>query len=357
MSRVRGLMRRSWILLLLSILAGCAPADDDVEGRDLEYRLELQLGSTSGGGELPGRPTDLVHRPDGSWIVFAGFGMPQRFDSTGQYLGEIGRSGEGPGEYAAAMVGTGLPGDSLLILDVRLARASVLGPDLEFARAVSWPGQVGRVEPVAWPDTVLAVLWPRGLPGASHRVGSFAGPAFTEYAMFGDPWPERDFDRTIRFRRFASRPQEGELWTAAGDAYRLRRWSLTGDSLGSLGIRSRLFDREGMGFGPDSIPQTAIVAIQELTGDSLLIGLSVAHEAWHEAWEGVKSSGPEMRGPPETDLWEGVVEIRDGESGTLIGSQRLDGVIVEIFPDGRVATYDEVGAGFPVVRIYSREAS
>lgn len=62
---------------------------------------DLEIGKESGEeGDLFGRIYDIAVESDGDICVLDnGFSRIQRYDSTGKYLGAVGRGGEGPGEF------------------------------------------------------------------------------------------------------------------------------------------------------------------------------------------------------------------------------------------------------------------
>jgi hypothetical protein len=72
---------------------------------------------------------------DGTIVVANGGTLDLRFyDSSGTHVRTVGREGDGPGEFRDVnLVGT-FAGDSLLVLDVRLQRATVYAPDGTLAR-------------------------------------------------------------------------------------------------------------------------------------------------------------------------------------------------------------------------------
>jgi hypothetical protein len=65
------------------------------------------------------------------WISYGTAGVPQAFSpADGGLVENIGRRGEGPGEFMAATLL--LPaGDSVLVFDKQIQRMTVIGPDLE----------------------------------------------------------------------------------------------------------------------------------------------------------------------------------------------------------------------------------
>lgn len=59
------------------------------------------------------------------------------FDSTGTYLHAIGRRGQGPGEFMSPGTLQRLPGDSLIVFDTQLRRASLFSPSGQLVSAAS----------------------------------------------------------------------------------------------------------------------------------------------------------------------------------------------------------------------------
>lgn len=349
---------RLWgLLVALAFLAACGGETGEVGAAGLGYAETVRIGSLDGPDALPGMPMDLLPAGAGELLLLTasqgGGSRPFVFDDAGRFSRRLGGSGQGPGEFTAAMVGRSLPGDSLLIHDLRQARATVFTPDHQVARIIQFGGQVTKLLPISWPDTVLAVMWPQGRPGQWYRLVSFRGSEAETLREFGSPFPT-DFQTMVGMRRFASFTETGTVWTIDNRTYELRRWTSWGDSSGVVRPESEWFTAPGQGFGPDSIPFANVVAVQHLGGDTVAVGLSVAREGWRDAWAGVDMSGPEVRPPEASDLWEGVVEFRRDTDGTLIGSQRLEGIIFAILPDSRVATYRTEGPGYPRVSIYAR---
>lgn len=348
---------RHGLMIGLGLLAVACVRAEDPTASGLGFRETLRLGALEGDAAIPAMPMAVVFDMAENVTLFTSLAgpTPLQFDAAGEPLGELGRFGRGPGEFLSSMVGEGLPGDSLLVYDLRGARASVIGPDDVFRRSVSTRGgQITQLRVVAWPDTVLVVAWPLGRPGSSFELVSMVGTEAAHLVSFGEPWPT-DPNAVSGYRRYAAHPRDGTLWTADGQQYRLVEWSLAGDSIAALKPRSAWFEASGMGSGPDSIPPTQVRAVERLRGDTLAVGLVVARDGWEDAWEGIDVDSGEFRAPSGTALWDTVVEFRSATSGELLGSQRLPGVVFQIFPDGRVATHDLEDPGYPIVRIFSRD--
>ncbi|MBT8462675.1 MAG: hypothetical protein KJO44_09170 [Gemmatimonadetes bacterium] len=345
------------VVATLGLMASCTPDEQSGAVRELGYLEVLRLGSLDGLEALPEMPMDLLAMDSGEIIVLTASQGPESppfvFDPEGAFSRRIGGSGQGPGEFTAAMVGTALPGDSLMIHDLRQSRSTVFTPEGEVGRIIQFGGQVTELIPLAWPDTVLAVMWPQGRPGQWYQLVDLGGAEAENLREFGSPFPT-DFQAMVRMRRFASAGDEGQVWTVDNLTYELHRWTAAGDSVSVLRPESDWFATPNQGFGPDSVPATHIVDVQHLGGDTVAVGLSVARQGWQNAWSGVDLSSNEVRPPDASELYEGVIEFRRAGDGSLIGSQRLPGIIFAILPDSRIATYRSEGPGYPVVQVFER---
>ena len=97
----------------------------------------VQLGD---GVELE-RPDLIVRLSDGTLLVSDGARL-LRIGADGRGAGEIGRKGSGPGEFRN-IVGLGvLPGDTIVVLDAGLHRATWLSADGAFIRSEEVPGDL-----------------------------------------------------------------------------------------------------------------------------------------------------------------------------------------------------------------------
>lgn len=174
------------LLLLPGFLTG--QEETDLRTIDLpEWTLEeeFRLGSVNGEHDAFVRLVRV--RVDGTgrlYVLDAGLPGLRVFDRTGTYLHQIGRQGEGPGEYTAP-VNFGLMGDTIWIVDGPSRRVAFFG---EGGRVlddfVLEPGAPG-VEPpqpveVLGPDDFLVVT-PRG-PGRYFQ-GHGVGPVLFEQSM------------------------------------------------------------------------------------------------------------------------------------------------------------------------------
>jgi len=145
--RVRG----SPTVTLLSLWAAPLPAQDTLVvhadrppkwGTEIEAVEELRIGVLEGPEEeMFGRVGGVAVTPDGViWVVDASVPVIRRFDGDGSFLGSVGRSGEGPGEYLMPLGIKPTPDGGVAVWDPRNSRISLFGPDAGFRTSLRHPG-------------------------------------------------------------------------------------------------------------------------------------------------------------------------------------------------------------------------
>lgn len=140
----------------VAIVESTAPLGEDGQWRvEAEPRLDL---TATGSG-----PAHEFYRVrDATWLADGGVVVaePTRlrfFTAEGRPDGEVGREGDGPGEFRAIGRVERLPGDSLLVWDRGVGRVTILGPDRSVQRLARL--EVDFVATVrALPDGTLAAL-------------------------------------------------------------------------------------------------------------------------------------------------------------------------------------------------------
>lgn len=126
----------------VTIVESAAPAWGEGEGWTVEPAPFLDLAET---GEGPTheffRATDADRLSGGSLVVADdGTDEIRIFSPEGAHVRTMGRSGEGPGEFARLTQVLALPGDSIWAYDYWQARITVFGPGGDWARIVRLEG-------------------------------------------------------------------------------------------------------------------------------------------------------------------------------------------------------------------------
>lgn len=115
----------------ITIAESAAPAWGDGEGWRLSDQPLVEIGTMEGPEEYQLFRVSGALRLDDGRIAVANAGTHEiRFyDPEGRFLSAAGREGEGPGEFRAIRDLRRYRGDSLAVLDRRLQRLTLLGPD------------------------------------------------------------------------------------------------------------------------------------------------------------------------------------------------------------------------------------
>ncbi len=346
------------IALALLVLAGCASSDSPAEDEPtLGFERLVRLGSEQPPGDIPSRPTALARESTGSFVLFIGANttdpLPMRFAEDGSFLGQVGRTGQGPGEFLYASIGTVTPGDSTLVFDRRASRYTVVGEGLP-RTGRGTPFEVAGASIISWPDSILTTVWGgRGLsPYALISLRDDSLAILSELGA-GPPLPYSGLRMAL-----AASPSEGRIWVADSFDYSLYLLSFGGDTLRTLTPSSADFNTESMRLYPDSVPRSWLLAIEEI-GDTLVTAFSVARDDWEEAWRGGDFTDPSLGSahaklPADYELSETMIEFRSSTTGELLGSQRLPGMVFDILPDGSIAQFVVEGPGFYFVDVWVR---
>jgi hypothetical protein len=193
----------------------------------------------------------LLFSPQGELLVLDDRAKEVKvFDSTGRYLRPIGRSGDGPGEYARPYSLAWL-GDTLAVLDPGNSRIGL------FDGRGKWAGQL-RVQPITGGSdvrlyrTARATFWVYGYkPVDGGSTGLFIQytasgprdtlphlrPASARTTTITCEYPDRSlhfFDAPFAPRLLQSPTPMGERVVAGTDAYRILFLGATGDTVRTI---------------------------------------------------------------------------------------------------------------------------
>ncbi|NKB88768.1 MAG: hypothetical protein GKS06_11155 [Acidobacteria bacterium] len=121
--------------MLLAIMAGCSAAEQaelqPAPWEGAELQRDVNIGVAEGQAELMfGGVTALATSPDGT--IYVADSAPlviRRYSSEGEYLGDLGREGEGPGEYARIAGLAARPDQGVVVWDHGNQRLTAFNDD------------------------------------------------------------------------------------------------------------------------------------------------------------------------------------------------------------------------------------
>ena len=179
--------------------------------------------------EIPQRVPDVLRDSRGNhYLVFHGWVNKPilRYDSAGNYLGKLGRFGQGPGEYSMTMAAFIGPGDSLYVwANGRLQLFDADGSYVRGARAALRATPIGLGP--AGDETIYS--WRRGRPATGHGSPN-PRPESLPFVLVSDSVGTVRDSFPIFTAGFITEAEpavgaDGAVWTSllTGDSYRLER--------------------------------------------------------------------------------------------------------------------------------------
>jgi hypothetical protein len=150
------------------------------------------------------------------------------FDSTGRFLREIGRQGQGPGEFSGWPFFLGMGrGDSLLFRD-RANRYSIFAPSLEFARLLRYTGPSAlRMTPLP-NGTFVNGLRPLPRQAFTHPLQLVSSDGEVIKLFGAIDATETEACVYCADRHFAPSLDNNSVWVARRSRYEIQRFSLAG---------------------------------------------------------------------------------------------------------------------------------
>lgn len=249
------------------------------------------------------------------WMSFGSAALVHVFDADGAFVGEVGRRGQGPGEFTAPMALASLK-DSMAVFD--RTRMTVVGPDLAPTRDFRIDGQVFSAVTVAWP--LIAINARLGIPGASGRPFHILNVATGEVEhSFG--MVQSDPDPWAAFAHLALGPGGREIWTAARTRLEVQRWSLEGVLLETFQGEPAWFPTGGRGqMGNHQTPPDPLVVDMLVREEGVLLFLALPRADWRRAWGTSQTTGhiPAADLPEAHSLRQARVALLDPRDGSIV---------------------------------------
>ena len=322
----------------------------------IQFDIVTTVGSLDGPSWIPGRPRSAARDSRGRlYLTFSRTDHVLVFDSTGQPLPPIGRSGEGPGEYQTAYLVEVGASDSVMVFDFT-NQLSFVTPSGEFVRRV-------RV-PVDAADMVLT--------GTGRVVFSESPPAtpdedaVAEMLHVFDPAEavvEHSFhvlkNERGRWPRFylAEAREPDRLWANPSNRFDATQFATDGTLTRHI-TRSPSWIRPLPSEDGFPAPNASIYGISETDGRLWIVGQHPV-EDWNRYlnWEISRELEADTQGIDEAKLYRSVVEVVDIETGRLVTNASVPGLVVTLLPDQHVATYREDEAGVPFVDVFRMTVS
>jgi hypothetical protein len=256
---------------------------------------------------------------------------PVVFNARGEWTGVVGRPGAGPGEFRSVLSIQPWLGDSVLVFDAGLARATIATRSLRVARSFPLAGAVGAYALLPLPDGSLAVSANLPSPqGAGFPVHIF-DQAGVKLRSLGAVSPTLRLNQSSRLNWHLARRGD-TLWTVThAFRYVIEGWHLrTGARLASV-VREAPFFAPYEEFTPvtrTEPPKPQISGAWVDAAGLLWVVVSVGSPTW---WRGLSAApvatpghGPAHAWEDEQEIYDSIVEVFDVAAGRLLASRRFN---------------------------------
>lgn len=348
-------------LFALACTVGVLPSQETitlpVSGSCSECRVALQrvttLGTATNDGYLTANP--LWASMDATGRIYVGLQPPGdlllMFDTTGQFIGRLGRKGGGPGEFTFPVRAVPKANGELLVWDFQLGLLTTLDSRHRYVRQF----HQGTPPAAILPDgrqLVAASMQDRSGVGYTLHVYDDSGRRVRSFA------PAARFTSTEswRMRRIVAVGPSGTIWSAYADEYRIEEWRRD-LSRGRTFVRSVPWMPKVQTLSAGVTgerPSAYIVALAEDNGQRLWIYSQVPSEDWETAL-GAPRRRPDGRvSYPDRDrgrLFDTMVDVVDLRSNRLLVSQRLRSHVRFVLRNDLVASYREDASATPLLDI------
>jgi hypothetical protein len=274
------------------------------------------------------------------------------YDSAGTFVRQVGRPGQGPGEFPSfvSVIGIGR-GDSLFLRE-RQGRVQVFTPDFSFGRVIPEFGIQMSPNMVLPNGNFLRMVTPSRGEGVGAPLGLLQ-PDGKEIRRFGFASPEEvDTDYTFS-TRYANITRDGtRFWVTRRNQYDLQRFTLEGERDLTVKVEGSLWMTPWL--TPPTAPYTSVTDVED----------AGANRVWILGQ--VPSRGATTFLRPNTAAWpmrleqnlSTVIDIIDTERGSLLASRRFENEIYRFLDGDHVYRQNEDATGiisFDIFRISMRE--
>lgn len=295
--------------------------------------------SESENGFVPSLANGLGVGSDGTlWVSYEMAGeLPARYDLHGNFLGRVGRSGKGPGEFQGPVVARSFGTDTVFLLDYRAQRLSAyVPPQLEPVRTSRIQGPIGNLEFLVLNNGYLVT-------NAHSPDPTFSGTPIHIYDSSGEHLRSvggglvmRYGDRKSSLRKLARVPHGLGFWTVDMDV-NLREWTSDGAHIRTLtrAAEWRVPASTGVWIPQrEDPPPHQVIAIAPTEDGFLWLVAAVAAPTWERAIRrrGLPFMGSDFDVTDVNELFDTVIEVIDPSNASLVASVTLDEVVVSFSP-------------------------
>lgn len=273
------------------------------------------------------------------------------FDTTGRFLGRVGRKGTGPAEFTFPVAAISRSNGDLLVWDFRQSTLTTLDRQFRHLRRVHQPSPPVALLPDGHQLVVAARADRQGV-GYPLHIYDDSGRRVNSFGAVG----RYDASEEWRLMRTVTVDRDGSIWSASQDEYRIEQWTSQLEHARTLARTvpwmPRVTVRSDGVTGVE--PNAMIVALSVDRERRLWVYSRVAAERWREALGTPVLRPGRPNAYPRRDrgrLYDTMVDVIDLNSGSLLVSNRLRMHVRFVLRSDLVASYREDANAIPLLDI------
>lgn len=311
-------------------------------------------------GMKPPTPQDVLRTSSGHLMVMTtNPSVPLLFDESGAFVAQLGRRGEGPGEFRSPRSAVQGVGDTIWVLDSGLRRRTAWSPEGEYLGATRrTPGFVHAVE-LSDGIWVFNGLLPAAISFPFHRVGAGGN---VDLSFGPEVRAEPGAHPGTGLRRDLAPGADGNFWAISPYEYKLEKYDLQGDLLTVIERNVDWFVERDPSVSwslAEDGPATNPAGLVESDNGLLKTLVNLPGENWREGiGERELQPGFEEAGIYWTPIrdyrkaFNFVIEVIDPERGELLHRERFAGLTLGWVDEHHIATYHQDEFDIPIIEIH-----
>lgn len=321
----------------------------------LSFLLVAVLGDEAGPGYLEGPGRVLRDQRGQYWVGQRG--SLKVFDADGRFATEVGRLGEGPGEYRFPNPVYADSVSQVHVMDFQSPRLTILDAEQTVARTSLLPGlpRDATVLPMEQYVINASVPTPQAVGLLLHIVDGVDPEPIESFGMPHDAAPY-SLQGLESWRVLTSRP-DGRIITSSMTTYVIEAWTSEGQRItGWQGPSLNDGDVPVGPLSPESPPDNRILGIHLDGTDRLWVLSSQRREDWHANLE--RRVGPdgqtrwEPAGQDIGSLFRGRIDVIDLNGNEIIAQTEQPQLLLGGLGDGLFFAETRSELGAPQVEVW-----
>ena len=309
----------------------------------------LVIGDTIGEGYL--REAYHMVRDSAGNYWFGQYEAVKVFDAAGNFVGEVGRAGEGPMEWSNAIPAHADRDGHVHVFDTDNLRRSEIGRDFTLADEARIPGRVVDALALAGGERWVVNMWHPVDDALGFPLHLLEGEEIV--TSFGGMVDLSDRRAQPRSMRILASDGADRIFASAWDRFEIAVWSDAGRRITGFedpAFHERLFDSDAP-TSADNPPTHRMRALKVDSDERLWVATWRRRDDWLDLMEERVGPRGEVRlevksGHDYSDIYDNQIDVIDLASARVIARARMaEGVLVDFLGDDAlwVGEYRENG--------------